>query len=307
MKNNYLDLIACSGCKGDLRKVSEEKFVCNKCGRDFFVEEGILKIVPELTEDMLLSIEKWDENYKNQLKSESFRDLHDDYHKRHADNVASQILSEANKRNVYLEIGCGPFFLGKVFAQEFDMVIGIDFCPSALKIAKKLLDEAGVENYILIQGDVINIPIKNNSVDMIYGGGVIEHFEDTQSCINELYRVLKSGGVCFNSVPYLNIGSLTYRQIWGNIPNFPVLKQIAELVHIKLLRGKHMIFGYEMSFTARTLMNVHKKAGFSNVRVDNFEVDMDFEFAPKFSRKLLFKLARESRLFWPMVKVIGIK
>ena len=151
------------------------------------------------------------------------------------------------------------------------------------------------------------MPIKNNTVDLVYGGGVIEHFKDTGSCIDELYRVLKRSGVSFNTVPYLNIGSLTYRQVWGNIPNVPVLREVAEFIHIKLLGAKHMIFGYEMSFTKRTLFSIHKQSGFKKISVDKFQTTLSFEFIPKFFRPFFIYLADTSPLFWPMVKVIGTK
>ena len=97
-------------------------------------------------------------------------------------------------------------------------------------------------------------------------------------------RVLKKEGVSFNTAPYLNIGSLTYRQIWGNIPNFPILKQLAEFIHIKLLKGQHMIFGYEFSFLGSTLKKFHKKAGFEKIYVDKFKVKLAFDFVPKCAR-----------------------
>ena len=158
-----------------------------------------------------------------------------------------------------------------------------------------------------MQGNVLKMPIKRDSIDFVYGGGVIEHFKDTQKSVDEIYRVLKPRGVSFNTVPYLNLGSLTYRQIWGNIPNLPVLKQIFEFVHIKLLRGRYMVFGYELSFLGSTLRKIHKKLGFRNVTVSKFKIALVFEFLPAFFRKPMKWLAQNCRLFWPMIKVIGVK
>ena len=135
---------------------------------------------------------------------------------------------------------------------------------------------------------------------------MIEHFKETQVCVDELYRVLKNGGVSFNTVPYLNLGTL-YRQVWGNIPDFPVLKQLAEFMHITLLRGKHMTFGYEMSFPPYRMKKVHIQAGFNEVIIDKFDVELVLEYAPGFMVRPLAWLANNSRLFWPMMKVVGTK
>ncbi len=266
-------------------------------------------MLANLSEDLKLSIEKWDKIYFNQLSSKSYLKDYENYKKLYLADTFDQLTSEKgiNKEVVYLEIGCGPFFLGQELAGRSGLIVGIDFCPSALEVARNLLNEKGISNYILIQGDILNLPVKSDSIDLIYGGGVIEHFENTQKCIDELFRVLKTGGVSFNTVPYLNLGSLTYRQIWGNIPNVFILKQIAEFVHIKILKSRHMIFGYEMSFLAGTLKKIHKHAGFNNVRIDKFKVKIQFDFLPGFLKPFFIWLAVNSRLFWPTVKVIGKK
>jgi hypothetical protein len=119
--------------------------------------------------------------------------------------------------------------------------------------------------------------------------------------------LLKPGGISFNTVPCLNLGALIYRQIWGNIPNFPILKQIAEFIHIKIFRGKYMRFGYELSFLPSTMINIHKRAGFKKVKIDKFDTKLVFEYFPKFFRPHLEKIANSSKLFWPMIKVIAEK
>ncbi len=305
---NSLNYLCCPVCKNDLREIENYLF-CRQCKKKYPIKNGIIEMLPNLSKDLELSIKKWDELYYDQLNSGSYYKELENYKKLYLNDTLNQLNSEKNidKNSAYLEIGCGPFFLGQELAKKARVIIGIDFCPSALRIAKKLLDEMKISNYLLIQGDILDLPIKNNSIDLIYGGGVIEHFENTQKSVNELFRVLKNNGVSFNTIPYLNLGSLTYRQLWGNIPNVPILKQLAEFIHIKLLGSKHMIFGYEMSFLASTLRKIHKRAGFNDIKVDNFKVKIQFDFLPDFVKPFFIWLATNSRLFWPMVKVIGKK
>lgn len=171
-----------------------------------------------------------------------------------------------------------------------------------------MLDKKGITNYLLVLGDVNNLPLQDGVVDVVYGGGVIEHFKNTPVVVREIYRVLESGGLSFNTVPFLNLATLTYSQIWGNIPNLPILRQIAELVHLKLLKSKHMRFGYELSFTTPYLKKIHRQAGFREVKVGRFETTLMFDYFPfEFMRKVGKYLATNSRLFWPMVKVVGRK
>jgi ubiquinone/menaquinone biosynthesis C-methylase UbiE len=212
------------------------------------------------------------------------------------------------RKTVYLEIVCGPIVFGQQISEQCKLVIGIDLSLSALKIAKKLLKENGADNYILIQADILNMPISDDTIDLVYGAGVLEHFKNSQKCVDELFRVLNEGGVAFNSVPYLNIGSLTYRQIWGNIPNFPILKQIAEFFHIKLFKGKYMIFGYELSFLGSILYKMHRNSGFKKIYTDQFKVKLQFDYIRFLPfRKMLVRIAESNRLFWPMIKVVAQK
>ncbi len=302
------DILCCPVCQNVLKQ-SDNYLYWELCAKKYPIEKNIIRMLPDLSKDLELSIEKWDKIYSDQLRDKTFYKEFDNYKKLYLQDTIDQLndARKIGKSDIYLEIGCGSFFLGQELADKVELIIGIDICPSALEIAKKMLDEKGSTNYILIQGDILNFPIRSNSIDLIYGGGVIEHFRNTQVCVDELYRVLKIDGVSFNTVPYLNIGSLTYRQLWGNIPNVPILKQTAEFVHIKLLRGKHMTYGYEMSFLASTLKAIHKRAGFSNVKVDKFTVKVVFDFLPNFLKPILTELAIKSRLFWPMIKVVAKK
>lgn len=262
-----------------------------------------------LTAEQHFSVKKWNKFYKKQLKSNSYKAFNSRYYRLYHKDIYKQVIESYNfsKKTVYLEIGCGHFFLGQALARECGLVIGIDYSFYGLQIAKKLLDEQGIKNYLLIEADITNIPIKNETIDFIYGGGVIEHFKNTQACVDELYRVLKKKGVSFNTVPHLNLGALSYRQLWGNIPNFPVLKQLAEIIHIKILKGAHMTYGYEFSFPKFLLVKIHERSGFKKVSVEKLKIPFVFEFLPSFARNIASRLAETSPLFWPMVKVIATK
>lgn len=310
MNNILFDYLCCCDCHGSL---SQEKnsLICNFCHRKQgqIIDQNIVCTKFHPSADLAISIKKWDEFYHKFFKKNIFDSYKREYINDYFESEYKQIIKEKKiSHKVYLEIGCGPMLLGQELAKSAKLVIGIDVSLNALRIAQKSIQKRGIKNYLLILGDILNMPLKDNCIDLIYGGGVIEHFKNTQQCVNELYRILKKDGVSFNTVPYLNLGSLTYRQIWGNIPNFPILKEIAEFIHIKLLKARHMIFGYEFSFLGYTLKKIHKKAGFQTVKIDRFEVKLTFDFLPVgLLRNFCIYLAEKYPLFWPMVKVIAIK
>ena len=45
-----------------------------------------------------------------------------------------------------------------------------------------------------IIGDAMNIPLKNSSVDSIFSSQVLEHVQNPQKMVDEIYRVLKKKG-----------------------------------------------------------------------------------------------------------------
>lgn len=302
----FMSILECNKCGGGLEKKNED-LVCVDCGFKYGYSDGIIRTLPILRGEKILSHKKWEDFYEKWLKEKSYLKEFEEIKRGYQKNGGGQIEREANlnKDTVYLEIGCGSFFLGQILAKKCKLVIGIDFSLKALKIARQMLKDQGIKNFILIHGDIFKIPLKSKSVTLIYGGGVIEHFQETEKCIKELFRVTSNNGVVINAVPILNIGSLTYRQIWGNIPDFPILKQIAEFVHIKLLKGKHMVFGYEMSFPIKKLKKIHIDVGFKKVSIKRLECPVMLDFLPKKLRPIFRWIAIEFKQFWPMALVVA--
>ncbi len=304
IKNKFLEILCCPSCKYDLT-LQDRSLVCTNCDKQYNIIDGIPILLPNMTEDVLLSLRKWDVEYENIDYHKRFTE----YKEKYMDDTLKQIKLHYIPQNKdrYLEIGCGPAFLGTHFANEGFDVIGIDISINVLRIAKKLYSDMGLDCF-LVCGDINQMPFKNNLFGLIYGGGVMEHFQSTELALSETYRVARKMGICFNIVPYLNLSALTYRQIWGNIPNFPILKQLAELIHIKLLKGKYMRFGYEFSFTRSKLEKLYKESGYSNVSTHKFIVDIGLEYIHNgIIQKVVRYLAENSRLFWPMIYVIGEK
>lgn len=52
-----------------------------------------------------------------------------------------------------------------------------------------------------IKMDLHNIPLEDNSFDVIFCNHVMEHVDDDHRCMSELYRVLKPGGFAIMQVP----------------------------------------------------------------------------------------------------------
>lgn len=252
---------------------------------------------------MKIAYNKWNEYYRK-MSREDIERAKLEYELVYLDDTL-QYLDKfwmPGKRNNYLEIGSGPAFLGLEMAKRGLKVFGLDVSIEAIKIAKQVYKREGREG-LFVCGDLLNVPFKENQFDFIYGGGVIEHFRDTQKSIREIYRILKNNGLAFNTVPYLSLSSLTYRQLWGNIPDLPFLKQIAEITHINILKKRFMLYGYEKSFTLRKLTGMFRKAGFGEIQTGLFQCYLPFTFIKIKWLKNLARILTKYKLFWPMVYI----
>ncbi len=252
---------------------------------------------------------QWDKRYAFDTKAVAAEQKR--YHALYLEDTLAQILEywKPKKGQVYLEIGCGECFLGLELAKRYGVrVIGVDYSKKAIQVAKELFRRAKIKNCEFLVGDISNMPLKNESVHFIYGGGVIEHNHDQRPLLKEIYRVLRYGGVSFNTVPKLNIGALTYRQVWGNIPNIPIARQLFEFIHITMLRQKFMRFGYELSFLPTTLYDLHADTGFRYITVKDFKVTLVLEYIPfPLLRKVMEKVVSATPVLRPMLKAIAIK
>lgn len=54
-----------------------------------------------------------------------------------------------------------------------------------------------------IVGDVSNLPFEDNSVDAILAIHLLEHVEEPQRAVKEIYRVLKPGGYVYFDTPFI--------------------------------------------------------------------------------------------------------
>lgn len=70
------------------------------------------------------------------------------------------------------------------------------------KVDYKILDKTDDYNPDIV-GDIHKLPLEDNSVDAIICFAVLEHVEEPQKAVKEIYRVLKPGGFCMIYVPFL--------------------------------------------------------------------------------------------------------
>lgn len=118
------------------------------------------------------------------------------------DAVRITIQNIPSKKSRILEAGSGS---GRVVKYLYDMgykkVEGIELNKAIVKQFNKMFPDLKV-----IQGDILDMPYKDESFNIIASYGVIEHFVPGLSePLIALKRVLKKNGVLIVSVPSMNL------------------------------------------------------------------------------------------------------
>lgn len=99
--------------------------------------------------------------------------------------------------NIVLDLGSGAGFDAFLAAKKVGKsgkVIGVDMTDEMLEKAKENALKGGFSNVEFRKGDIENLPIDDNSVDVIISNCVINLAPDKEKVFKEAYRVLKIGG-----------------------------------------------------------------------------------------------------------------
>jgi arsenite methyltransferase len=107
-----------------------------------------------------------------------------------------RLLSTANisSNEIVLDLGSGP---GKdliTLSPNIKSGIGIDFSKDMINLARLNADKANLTNLKFIQSDIENIPLEDNSVDVIISNCVINLHPNKLSVFKEVFRILKPSG-----------------------------------------------------------------------------------------------------------------
>jgi ubiquinone/menaquinone biosynthesis C-methylase UbiE len=93
-----------------------------------------------------------------------------------------------------LEVGCGLGTDGINFARAGAAYTGIDLTEASIELVRRRFEIEGL-NADLKVADAESLPFTDASFDLVYSHGVLHHTPDTERAIDELYRVLRPGGV----------------------------------------------------------------------------------------------------------------
>jgi arsenite methyltransferase len=106
-------------------------------------------------------------------------------------------MSQIKEGDIVLDLGSGAgfdCFLASKRVGGTGKVIGVDMTDEMIKKAESNTEKNGYKNVEFGLGEIENLPIDDNSIDVAISNCVINLVPDKEKAFSEIYRVLKPGG-----------------------------------------------------------------------------------------------------------------
>lgn len=156
------------------------------------------------------------------------------------------LLPKFGKRT--LEVGAGSGRLSRFLALRSYLTYCLDYSIEALTYARIHYEREGVQGVYVLAG-AEHLPFGDNSFDLVFSTGLLEHFEDPMPIILEMVRVLKNGGLFYSDI----------------VPKkFSLLRS---LDFVRPLLGRKWNPFFEMKFTRQDIIKFLKNANLQNITV----------------------------------------
>lgn len=139
-----------------------------------------------------------------------------------------------------LDVGCSTGAMCSLLANEFGAVTGIDIDENAVRYAEETHASHNVSFRV---GDAMDTGFKAESFDVVICAHIYEHVPDPVRMMKEIFRILRSGGVCYFAAE----NKLVFREGDYGLPFLSVLPRGVANKYIRI-SGKAEFY-YETLFT----------------------------------------------------------
>lgn len=165
------------------------------------------------------------------------------------------------KTSKVLEVGCGSAIDSYLLAEDEKLeTYGVDRSEEAIKVATRVSRHFS-RTPTFVTCDATNLSFPEETFDIVFSQGLIEHFKDPLPPLKEQVRVLKSPGYLIVDVPqkYAGLGLYSLRKHW------------------KINRGTWE-WGWETEYSYLELKKLGRSLGLASVCVGGYGYDGLFNF-----------------------------
>jgi arsenite methyltransferase len=106
-------------------------------------------------------------------------------------------VADLHEGEVVLDLGSGggiDVLLSAKRVGHKGLAYGVDMTDEMLELARRNASDAGVTNARFLKGDIENIPLPDDSIDVVISNCVVNLSTDKPQVLREIFRVLRPGG-----------------------------------------------------------------------------------------------------------------
>ncbi len=119
------------------------------------------------------------------------------------------LKQEIPENSKFLDVGCGSGYTMQMASEDLNCeCTGVDPEPGAHGVGRFL--KSIIKDEIILKGFAENLPLENNSFDVVFSSHVLEHVNDEQQSLKEMKRVLKDGGLLIIGMPTAKMAFINF-------------------------------------------------------------------------------------------------
>jgi len=147
-----------------------------------------------------------------------------------------------------MEAGCGSGAMSSYMAKRNEVTV-LDLSMNALEIAKGNFRKNKTNGWFIL-GDIFSMPLSDDSFEVVWNQGVLEHFTDPVYAMKEMMRVVKRDGYVVIFIPVF----FSPLHLFYSFLSLPCLRRL-------------WLFDHQYFFTPNTFKLFMEKAGYEGAKV----------------------------------------
>ncbi|MEE2659192.1 MAG: methyltransferase domain-containing protein [Candidatus Latescibacterota bacterium] len=188
--------------------------------------------------------------------------------------------SDANEKDVVLDLACGPGSLTRRIHNKVSKVYSYDFATKMIHIINSYIESEEVTNIFPTVGDGENLIYKDRLFDKVFSMFGLKFFPGRIKGLLETARVLKPGGILILGVwcpmKELEMFNLLFRAINSALPHIEVPEHVSSMDSEDVIRGELTGVGFEN-------VNIEKKSFQTTFNSPEHMFDSFIDGAPPFA------------------------